>query len=60
MESTAPSGPGSLLGTVGVDGIPVVLTETSVEIDLVNSEPSGSLPDVANQPEEEDDRDGKA
>lgn len=37
-----------------------MLTETSVEIDLVNGEPLRSLPDIADDPEDKDDRDGKA
>lgn len=36
-----------------------MLTETSVEINLVNGEPLGTLPDIADDPEDQDDRDGK-
>lgn len=60
MEESAPSGPRSNLGTVSVDLIPVVLTETSVEINLINGEPLRLLPEVADDPEEEHDRNGKA
>ena len=60
VEELAPSRPASNLGTVGVNLIPVVLTETSVKIDHVNGEPLGSLPDVTNNPEDKNDGNGKA
>jgi hypothetical protein len=37
-----------------------MLTETSVEVYLVNSKPLRTLPDIADDPEDKDDRDGKA
>lgn len=60
MEEPAPSGPLSNLGAVGIDHVPVVLTKTSIKIDLVDCEPLGSLPDVANDPEQNNDGDSKA
>jgi hypothetical protein len=36
-----------------------MLTETSVKIDLVNGKPLRSLPEVTNDPEDENDRNGK-
>lgn len=60
VQCTAPGGPGSNLSAVRVDSIPVVLTETSVEINLVNSEPAGSLPGVSDSPEDKDDGNSKA
>jgi hypothetical protein len=60
VEESAPSGPLSNLGAVGIDHIPVVLTKTSVKIDLIDSKPLGSLPDVTNDPEQNNDRDSEA
>lgn len=59
MESPAPNRPRSNLGAVSIDLIPVMLTETSVEINLVNGEPLRALPDIADNPEDKHDRDGK-
>ena len=59
VERSTPSRPGSNLGAVSVDLIPVVLTETSVKINLINGEPLRSLPEVTNDPEDENDGDGK-
>lgn len=59
-EGAAPSRHGGDAGTVGVDLLPVVLTETSIEIDLVNGEPTSALPEVTAGPEDEDDGNGKA
>ena len=58
MEGSSPSRPGSNLGAVSVDLIPVMLTETSVKIDLVNSKPLRSLPDVTDNPEDKNDGNG--
>ena len=60
VEHSTPSRPASNLGAVSIDLIPVMLTETSVKIDLVNGEPLRSLPEVTDDPEDENDRDGKA
>lgn len=60
VEELAPSRPASNLGTVGVNLIPVVLTETSVKINHINGKPLGSLPEVTNDPEDENDGNGKA
>lgn len=37
-----------------------MLTETGVKVDLINGEPLRLLPEVADDPEEEDDRNSKA
>lgn len=60
MQEAAPGRPRGNLGTVGVDAIPVMLTETSVEVNLVDGEPAGSLPDESSDPEDKDDGKGKA
>lgn len=54
MEEAAPSGPCSHLGPELVDLVPVMLTTTSVDINLVNRQPTLSLPDISDGPEEED------
>lgn len=59
VEHSTPSRPGSNLGAVSVDLIPVMLTETSVKIDLVDGEPLRSLPEVTDDPEDENDGDGE-
>jgi len=59
VEDTAPGGIGGNLGAIGVDLVPVVLPETSVEVDLVNAQPTVTLPEVAGDPEEQDDGDSK-
>lgn len=60
MEESAPSGPFSNLGAVGINHIPVMLTKTSIEIDLVECEPLGSLPDVSDDPEHKNDGNSQA
>jgi hypothetical protein len=57
VEDLAPLGPRGDLSAVGVDGIPVVLTQASVQINLVNSQELGALPEEASDPENKDDRD---
>jgi hypothetical protein len=59
LQRALPLWPGSNLGLVGVDRIPVKLTTSSVDIDLVKSEPSALLPEVTDDPEEQDDEDGE-
>jgi hypothetical protein len=59
VERLAPLGPRRHLGPVRVDLLPVVLAAASVEINLVDSEPTSSLPQVPNQPEHHDHRNGK-
>lgn len=60
VEESAPSGPRSDLSTVSVDLVPVMLTETGVKVDLIDGEPLRLLPEVTDDPEEEDDRNGEA
>ena len=45
--------------TVFVDLIPVMLTTSDIDIDLVEAEETLSLPDVTAGPEEEYDREGE-
>jgi hypothetical protein len=59
IHNALPGWPSSDLGLVGVDGFPVQVTTTGINIHLLNLEPSLALPEEANDPEEEDDRDGK-
>lgn len=59
VEHAAPPGPGSELLVPGSNFLPVVLAETSVQINLVKLEPAGVLPEVATNPEEKDDGNGK-
>lgn len=47
------------MGTVGVDSLPVKLTTTGVNVHLGGAEPARALPEVANDPEDQDDRDGE-
>lgn len=54
-ESASPCRPACNLASVGVDGIPIMLTAASVEIDVGKSDPAFALPDIADSPEEEDD-----
>lgn len=60
VEVLAPLGPGVDLGAVGVNLVPVVLTETGVKVDLVNAQPTLTLPEVTAGPEEKDDGKGEA
>jgi hypothetical protein len=59
VERTSPSRPGGNLGAVGVDGLPVELTTTTVDIHLVGAEPAGALPGETNDPEEDDNEEGE-
>lgn len=59
MQHTLPCGPGRNLSTIRVDGVPVELTASSVNIHLVCAQPATSLPEVADDPEEEDDGKGE-
>lgn len=54
VKEASPGGPSGNLGAVSVDLLPVVLTSASVNIDLVNRQPTLTLPEVANSPEGKD------
>jgi len=54
-----PLGPLGVGGTLGVDGVPVDLAATSVDVDLRKSLPGGTLPDPADEVKEQDDEEGK-
>lgn len=56
VEALLPLWPGGNLGFVGIDHFPVKLTTSSIDINLVESEPTLSLPGVSSDPENEDDR----
>lgn len=58
-ERASPGRPGCDLAPVGIDGIPVMLTAAGVEVDLVEFDPALALPDVSDNPKEEDDREGE-
>lgn len=58
-DELPPSRKGSDLGPVLIDLIPVVLTETSVEVEIVNGDPLRTLPEVADDPEDDNDRNGE-
>ena len=47
------------MSPVGIDLIPVELTTAGVDVHLVCSEPTGALPEVADDPEEDDDGEGE-
>lgn len=55
MHDPAPSGPRRNLGLVRVDLVPVVLPTASVDVDLGQLEPTGSLPKEPDDPEDDDD-----
>lgn len=59
MENPTPFRQGGNLGPVRVDLVPVVLSETSVEINLVSAKPASALPKVAAGPEDENNRQGE-
>jgi hypothetical protein len=59
VKHAAPSRPCGLLGTLGVDVVPVKLSPAGVEINLVDAEPSLPLPDVSADPEETDNEEGE-
>lgn len=56
VEGAAPGRPCGNLGTVGVNLVPVMLTSASIDVNLVDGEPAGSLPEPADSPEKEHDR----
>ena len=59
MQGALPHWPAGNLRTVRVDNIPIELTTASVNVHLVRAQPAASLPEVANDPEEEDDGEGE-
>ena len=59
VQGTSPGRPGSLLGALRIDVVPVELPPASVDVDLVQLEPSLALPEVSADPEEDDDEEGK-
>lgn len=59
MKESSPSWPRGNLGSVGVDFIPVQLSTASIDIHLLSPKPASSLPQVADHPEEQDNREGK-
>jgi hypothetical protein len=58
-QNAPPHGPGSDHFAMRVDLVPVELTATGVDINLVSAEPTSTLPDEATDPEEDDDGDSK-
>lgn len=59
VEDTLPRGHLGQLGAVLVDVVPRELATASIEINLVNGEPAGALPDEAADPEDDDDGKGQ-
>lgn len=59
MESLLPLWPRGNLGLVGVDHLPVKLTSSRVNVNLVKFEPSLTLPGVTDNPEDENDWNGE-
>lgn len=59
VEQPLPRWIGSDLGLVRVDLIPVVLTATCIHVHVNSPQPGLALPQVANDPEDYDDRQSK-
>lgn len=59
VQHTLPGGRRSKLTTVSVDAVPVMLTETSVEVNLAKLQPTLSLPDVAKDVKDNDNGEGQ-
>lgn len=59
MENPLPRRHGSEFRTVLINLVPGQLTTTRVDINLVNLEPAGALPEKATGPEEKNDRESK-
>lgn len=53
VKKTAPHGPSRNFLAVCVDRLPVMLTTTSINIDLIDMEPTSPLPSITNGPEDE-------
>lgn len=56
---SSPERPGCPFRLELVDGFPIVLSAASVDIDLLESEPTLSLPQITATPEEKHDRQGQ-
>lgn len=54
VEDASPRRQGGEPGSVRVDFVPVELTSTGIDIHLLGPKPSGTLPEVATSPEEQD------
>lgn len=59
MHNALPRRHGRELGTVSIDLIPRQLTASRVDVDLLRLEPTLALPQVADDPEQDDDGEGK-
>jgi len=59
MENPLPRRHGSEFGAVLVDLVPRQLTTARVDVDLVNLQPAGTLPEEATDPEENNDWESK-
>lgn len=59
VQHTLPGGRRSKLTTVSVDAIPVMLTTTSIEINLAKLQPTLPLPDVTKDVEDNDNGEGQ-
>lgn len=59
VEHTLPGGCSSKFTTVSVDAIPIMLTKTSVEVNLAELQPTLSLPDIAKDVKDNDDWEGQ-
>lgn len=59
VQHTLPGGRLSKLAPVSVDAVPVMLTTTSVEVNLAKVQPTLSLPDVAKDVEDNDNGEGQ-
>lgn len=59
MDDSLPGGHGSQPGAILIDGIPVVFTAASVDVDLVGAKPASALPDKTTDPEDNDDGQGE-
>lgn len=59
VEILSPLWQRSLMRAILVDLVPVVFTTSGINIDLVKPKETLSLPEIADSPEEEDNREGK-
>lgn len=59
VHNALPRRHGRELGTVSVDLIPRQLTASRVDVNLLRLEPTLALPQVADDPEQDDDGEGK-
>ena len=54
MEHALPVRPAGHFGFEGVNGFPIELTATSVNINLIGSKPSAPLPEISDEPKSDD------